>query len=132
MALLILTTESVDGVHHQSALNRSERAHARIAALQLLHDQAVGHVIESCAAILFRQIGAEQPELCHLRNELFRKFSLYVAVADDGQDFFIDESVDGVTDGALFLREDAVDVVEVGHAGKLAYYLLDERTGNCN
>ncbi len=78
-----------------------------------MHDQSVGDVVEPGAAILLRQIGAEHPELRHLRDELFRKASFYVAVADDGHDLFIDEGANRVANGALLFGEGGVDVVEI-------------------
>src|SRR5205809_686470 len=101
MALLFLATERVDRIHHQSALHRSEGAHAGITALELVHDQPVRDVVQSYAAVFLRQIGAKHPQLRHLRNQLFRKSSVYVAIADDGENLLIDEGSYGIADRAL-------------------------------
>src|SRR5947209_6834449 len=45
----------VDGEHHQRALHRAEAAKARVAALQLLHDEAVGDGAEAGAAVAFER-----------------------------------------------------------------------------
>ena len=113
MALLLLAAERVDRIHHQRALHGSERAHAGIAALELLHDQPVGDVVQASAAVLFGKIRAEDAQLGHLRNDLFRESSFDVAVADDGKDFFVDERADAVANGALFFGEHGIDVVEI-------------------
>src|SRR5207245_2015064 len=42
--LLLFRAERKNGIHHQRGLNADEAAHARIAALQLLHDHAVFHI----------------------------------------------------------------------------------------
>src|SRR6267143_6185865 len=52
VTLLLLSTESVDRIHHQRALHGSERAHAGVAALELVHDQPVGDVVEAGAPVL--------------------------------------------------------------------------------
>ena len=45
-AALLFAPEGVDGIHDQRALHRRERANARVAALQLLHDEPVGDVVQ--------------------------------------------------------------------------------------
>src|SRR5207302_9220322 len=102
-----------DRIHHQGALHRRERAHTRIAALELLHDEPVGHVVEPGAAVLLRQIGAEQAELGHLWNQLLGKATLHVVLADDRHESLVDPGAHRVAHGALLLGEQAVDVVEV-------------------
>ena len=113
VALLLLAAERVDRIHHQRALHRRERADAGVAALELLHDEAVRDVVEPGAAVLLGQVGAEHAELGHLRDQLLREASLDVALADDRQHVLVDEGADGVADGALFLGEERVEPVEV-------------------
>ena len=70
--LLRLGAEGVDRVHRRATLHRRQRAQAAVAALELLHDQAVGDVVHARAAVAL-QIGAEDAELGHARNELTRE-----------------------------------------------------------
>jgi len=71
-------------------------------------------------AVLFGKVGAEHPQLGHFWNELFRESSFYVAVADDGENFFIDERAYRVSNGALLLGEHGIEIVEIGcHGGKI-------------
>ena len=62
LLLLFLAAEGEDGIHHQRALHADEAAQAGIAALQLLHDQAVLDVVHAGAAVAF-EIGAEKAQL---------------------------------------------------------------------
>src|SRR4029079_16740855 len=95
------------------ALHARERPHAGVAALELLHDEPVLHVVEPSAAVLLRQVRAEHPHLTHLRNELLGKTPLHVGVADHGEDALVDESADAVADGSLLLADRTVEVEEV-------------------
>src|SRR3989442_1576734 len=111
--LLLVRPEGVDRIHGQRALDRGERAHPRVAALELLHDEAVGDVVQPGAAVLLREVGAEQAKLRHLRNELLREAPLDVVLADDGDQVLVHPRAHRVAHGALFLGEQTVDVVEV-------------------
>ena len=51
----------VDGPHHETALHGREGAKARIAALQLVHQQTVGHAGKTRAAVFLGQGGAIEP-----------------------------------------------------------------------
>ena len=103
----------MDRVHDEPPLHRGERAHARVATLQLLHDEPVGDVVEPRAAVRLGQIRAEQPQLRHLRDQVLREFPLEVVLADDRGDVVVHPLAHRVADGALFLGKEAVDVVEV-------------------
>ena len=106
-------SERVDRIHHERTLHRRERANARVAALELLHDQSVRDVVESRAAVLLGQVRAEHAERRHLGNELLRESAVDVALADDRKHLVVDELADAVANSALFFGEHAVDVVEV-------------------
>ena len=103
--LLLLGAEGIDRIHHQRALHRGERADARVAPLELLHDEPVGHVVEARAAVFLRQVGAEQPQLGHAGDELLGKLPFDVGLADDGQQVLVHPGPDGVPDRALLLGE---------------------------
>ena len=80
---LLLRAVGQDGIHHQRALHGDEAAQAGIAALQLLHDQAVLDVAHAGAAIAF-EIGAQEAEPAQFGDDLFGKSAIAEAVADDG------------------------------------------------
>src|SRR6218665_1596429 len=55
--------------HPQRALHAGHRAVARIDALALAGDQAVGHVTEARAAVLLRDGGAQQAHGAHFAED---------------------------------------------------------------
>jgi hypothetical protein len=73
LLLLLLAAEGVDRVHAEGALHGGEGAHAGVAALELLHDEPVGDVVEPGAAVLLGEVGAEHPELGHPGMSSFGK-----------------------------------------------------------
>ena len=85
----------------------------RVAPLQLLHDEAVGHVVEAGAAVLLRQVGAEEPQLGHAGDELLGELPLDVGLADDRDEVLVDPGAHGVADRALLLGEEGVEVQEI-------------------
>ena len=124
--LLFFGTERIDRIHHERALHRGERPHTRIAALQLLHDEPVGDVVQTGAAVLLGQIRAEQAELRHARNQLPGEFARDVRFPYHRHQVLIHPFSNCVTDRTLLFAEETVDVVEVnaaklwGHAGPLS------------
>ena len=117
VAFLRVAAEREDRVHHQRALHAGERANARVAALEFLVDQSVGHVAQPGAAVLLREVGAEIAERAHLGNELGGKAAVHVALANDRQDLGVHEGAHRVANRPLFLGEGGVDVVKVARAG---------------
>jgi len=123
VVLLLVGAEGVDGVHDQRPLDRREGADARVAPLQLLHDDPVGDVVEPGAAVLLGKVGTQDPQLRHLRDELPRHATVHVGLADDGHEPVLHPGADGVADHPLLLGEERVEVVEVealegaGHEG---------------
>ncbi len=117
--LLLLRAEGVDRVHDQRALHRDEAAQPGVAALQLLHDEAVGDVVEARQPVLVDR-GAEQVELGHLRHELDGEARLAMALLDDRLDLVVDEGPHGVADELLLVVEKTVDVQEI-NSGKTAH-----------
>ena len=99
--LLLVAAEFVDGIHHERSLHRCERAHPGIAALQLLHDQPVGDVIEARAAELLGEVRPEQPQLGHLGNEVGGELARDVVLADHRDDVVVHPGAHRVADGAL-------------------------------
>ena len=80
----------MDRVHDQGALHRNEAAQPRIAALEFLHHQAVGHVGHARAAVAGK-IRAEKSQLRQLRHQVHRKRRFAIVLFDDGQDLLVDE-----------------------------------------
>ena len=94
----------------------------RVAPLQLLHDEAVGDVVEPGAAVLLRQVGAEHAQLGHARDQLLGELALDVGLADDRDEVLVHPGADGVADRALLLGEEGVEVQEIdaGELGRAA------------
>ncbi|MEY3262096.1 MAG: hypothetical protein RLZZ620_1147 [Pseudomonadota bacterium] len=113
------SAEAADGVHREAALHRDEAAQARVAALQLLADQAVGDVGHARAAVAL-DVGAQKPHLADLGDEVHREGARATVLLDDRDDAVIHPAPNEVADGALLIRELRVDVVEV-HAGELLH-----------
>src|SRR2546430_14715517 len=72
LLLLRLGAVRVDGVHDEARLDRRHRAEARVAALELLHDQPVRDVVEPGAPVALER-GAEDAEFAELRDQLNRE-----------------------------------------------------------
>jgi urease beta subunit len=66
---LRLGAELVDRHHHQRGLHAHHRAVAGIDALDFARDQAVGHVVQAGAAVLFGNGRAEQAQFAHLAED---------------------------------------------------------------
>ena len=69
---LLVGAEGVNGIHHQRRLHADKAAKAGVAALQLLHHQAVLHVGHAGAAVAL-EIGAVEAQLAHHWHEFARK-----------------------------------------------------------
>ena len=106
--LLFGRAEGVDRVHHERGLHRDERAQAGISALELLHDQTVGDVVEAGQTVV-RERRAEEVHFRHLRNELGGELSLPGGLLDDRQDPVLDPAADGVADEPLLLGQEGVE-----------------------
>src|SRR5262249_56158875 len=66
--LLRVAAVGVNRVHDEAALHRRARPQPRVAALELLHDEAVRHVAEPGAAVAVER-GTEDAELAELRDQ---------------------------------------------------------------
>ena len=112
--LLRLRAEGVDRIHHQARLHADERAQAGVAALELLVDQPVGDVVQPGAAVLCRQVGAEEAQLGDARGQLDRKGPVAEVLGDDRQVLVLDEVPGRVAHQALLWIEQLLDLVVVG------------------
>ena len=112
--LLRFRSEREDRIHHEGALHGREGADTRVAALELLHDQAVGHARKTSAAVLLGKVGTEHAQFGHLGHEFIGKAALHVALADDRQYAFVDKFADRIADRALLFGKRRIDVEQVG------------------
>jgi hypothetical protein len=67
--LLLLGAEGIDRIHGQRRLDAHGRPVPRIDRLDLARDQAIGHVADARAAVLFGQHGAEKAHLAKLGHD---------------------------------------------------------------
>ena len=110
----------MDRVHDQRALYRGEGAQARVAALELLHHEAVGHVAHARAAVAV-EVRAEEAELGDLRNQLHGEGAVLAHVLlHEGQELPRHELANRVPSEPLLVAEELdetqeVDAAEVGH-----------------
>ena len=116
LLLLLLGAVGVNGVHDQRALHGNEAADAGIGALQLLHDEPVLHIAHAGAAVAF-QVGAQEAELRHLRDEFGREARVAVAVADQRQNPLFGKTPRGLPHHQLLFAEQGVDA-EVVYASE--------------
>ena len=110
--LLFLAAEGVDGIHAQPRLHADERAHAAVAALQLLGHQAVLHARHAGAAVAL-EAGAVEAELAHGLDQLFGEAAVAVALLDDGDEVFFDELAGIVADQPLVVVEQRVELDKI-------------------
>ncbi len=113
--LLLVAAEGVDGIHDQGGLHADERAHAGVAALHLLHDQAVFDVRHAGAAVAF-EAGAEEAEVGHGLDQFAGEAAGAVALLDDGDEVVFDELAGGVADQEFVVGEESVKADEVNAA----------------
>src|SRR6185369_14858578 len=88
--LLLLRAVRVDRVHREAALHRRHRAQTAVAALELLHDQPVGDVVEPRAPVAL-EVRAEVAELAHPRNQMSRELLPAVALLEHRKALPLDE-----------------------------------------
>ena len=115
LLLLRLRAVGIDRIHHEAALHGSKRAQARIAALQLLHDEAIGDIVEAGAAIAFEG-GAEDAHLPERLGDFEWERFVPVVPAHDGHELLLHPVTDGVPHHPLFFRQQCLDVVVVDAA----------------
>ena len=108
--LLRLAPERVDRVHHQRTLHGGEAAQPRVAALQLLHDEAVRNLVDGGQPISL-QVGAEEPHLPQHRDDMLRESARPVMIPHDREEFPVHEIADRIPDHARLRRKPAFQVV---------------------
>ena len=93
--LLLVRAVGVDRVHDEARLHRHEAAQSRVAALQLLADQAVADAVHARAVIALDR-RAQQPQFGDFADEMLWKLVLLEGFAHHGNDAIIDEPRHGV------------------------------------
>ncbi len=116
LALLLLGAVGVDRVHDEAALHARRGAHAGVAALELVADEAVGGARDLAAAVLGGRRRPEDAELAHLRDQLAREGVAVPPALDVRDDGGVHERADGRVDVALLVGE-AVERPEVVEHG---------------
>src|SRR4026209_2677187 len=79
--LLFRRAEGVNGIYSKRTLNRRQGTQARISPFQLLHDEAVGGIAQSGAAMLLYLRGIKT-ERTHPWNEVLWEFASPLAGHD--------------------------------------------------
>jgi hypothetical protein len=102
--LLLLGCESdQDVTQHQ--MSTEDPGEPQPTAGQLFEDHRKARVVDIRSAILLRNVQAEEAELLHLIDEGIRVFVIVLHSRGNGDDFTIDELLDGFDDQPLFIRQ---------------------------
>ena len=104
LLFLFLAAVGVNRVHHEPTLDAPHRPHTRVTGLELLHQQTVGPVADPGKPVPL-EFGAEKAELSHFGDDLCRKGSLDVVLADVRAHFLLEEVTGGVPDHPFFRGE---------------------------
>jgi len=102
-----------DRVHRQRGLDRAERADARVDALELDHDRAVGDRVHARAAVALDR-AAEEAHVGELGDQLAREGPGLVVLLDDREDPALAELAGRLPGQPLFLGQQVVDAEQVG------------------
>ena len=114
-APLLFGAVGVYGVHHQRALYAGEAAKAGVYAFELVHDQAIGHVVHARRAVFDRQIGAEVAHLAEFWHEMLGEFAALPVIGDVGRRFGVQKVARGGLYLTLFVAHHIHNVVVVEH-----------------
>jgi hypothetical protein len=115
----------VDREHRQRPLNAHERAHPTVAVLELEAREPVGDGVGAGAAVAL-EVHPEKPQVGEGLRDVTRELAALEPVADPRQNLVDDEVSDRISDRALLVAEEAVDLEEVerfrcpSHGGSLA------------
>src|SRR5579872_3987747 len=98
--LLLGGPKGMDGIHNQRALHRDEASQTGVAALEFLHDLAVGDIGHP-GAIVAGEIGAKESQLGHWPHKLEGESTLAIMFFDDRENFAVHELARGLANEAL-------------------------------
>ena len=105
LAALFFGAELVNRIHHQGALHRCRGTNPAVAALNFLHDQSVGDLVESLTAIFNRNVGTEGADFGEAFNEVFREFRTLSVRFDDRCNFFFHPGANRIADKLLLIGQ---------------------------
>ena len=105
LLLLLLGAPLQDRRAHERGLDRHDRAHRGVSPPDLLHDQAVGHVVEARAAVLPRHDRAQVALLGDLAHELDVEVVVAVVLAPAGDDLVVGEVPRRLADQLLLVAQ---------------------------
>ena len=100
------------GYMHERRLHADEAAKTGVAALEFLHHQAVFDVRHAGAAVAL-EVGAEEAELAHHRDEFARKALGAEALLDDRDQVVFDEIAGGAADQQFVFAEACIEMKKV-------------------
>jgi hypothetical protein len=109
---LRLTAVGENRVHAQGALHRHEAAQPRIAPLEFLADEAVGHRVQPRTTIALKG-AAQQAQRGEPRDQFARESVVLEVAADHRQHLMVDETADLLLDKPLVVVQLRADVEEV-------------------
>ena len=101
---LLLGAVGVDGVHAQARLDAQTRAIGRIHALELAGDEAVGHVVDSGAAVALER-RAQESQRPHLGHDLTVEALVAMGLQDARHQLVLGVGPRAVANHALLLAE---------------------------
>ena len=131
LLLLLLGAPLLDRARDQRGLHRHDRARGRVAAADLLHDEAVADVVEAAPAVL---LGDGRAEVAHLGDALHQlevEALVAVVVARARDDLAVGEVARGLADQPLLVGEVEVQRAFVAErAGDLGLDVLGQQAGD--
>ena len=109
---LLVGTEGVDGIHAQGGLHADEAAHAGVAALGLLHDQAIFNIVHAGTTVALDG-GAIKTKLAHGTDQFFGEAAFAIAFLNDGDEVILNKLAGGIADEALVFTQQRVETDKV-------------------
>ena len=108
-AVLVGIAIGVDRIHHERALHAHHRAEARVDALDLARNEAIGDIARAGAAEFLRKRHPEQARFAHQPEQLRVGLFLEVGLLDAGRELLRGEVSRRVADHPLVFGELALD-----------------------
>src|SRR4030095_10526019 len=110
--MLFRVTKGMKRLYGKRALHRRQRAQAGVGPFQLLHDEAIRRVTQSCASMLF-EVGSIKAQRAHAGREMFRKLARTMAGHNLGKDFLLNKTLRSIACRALVVREKILDAIVI-------------------
>ena len=107
--LLFFRTIGIDRMHHQRALHAHGAAIAAVHTFHFAGDQAIGDIVQACAAIFFGDGRAEKTHAAHLGHDLAVEDLVAVRFEDARHELILTIPPSRITDHALFVGKLVVE-----------------------